>query len=266
MAMNQRLLACGTVLLALFHSSSAVGAKAPSAASKIDHVWFGTFIATLRDGKISHDVTALIVEQDGARLTGSVGPSIDRQSPLLDGTINHGNLSFRIEGGGGIAFVLRFRKGHLVGTASGSRLNAVLDLTPAPGVMPHAQLVAEITAADAESFAAYDSCNADQYMALLSPDLEFYQDNQPVKDRQGIINSLKNRCAEGLVYRRELDPSSLIINSAPPYDAIEAGIHRIYSKQPDGSEHLAATVRFTMVWSKKSGTWQLIRAVSYDHR
>ena len=35
--------------------------------------------------------------------------------------------------------------------------------------------------ADARNFAAYDSCRADQYMASLSPDLEFYQDNQPVK-------------------------------------------------------------------------------------
>jgi hypothetical protein len=101
---------------------------------------------------------------------------------------------------------------------------------------------------------------------LFSPDLEFYQDNQPVKNRQEIIDSLNYRCTEGIKFRRELDQSSLIINSAPPYDAIEAGVHRIYSKQPDGSEHLEATVRFTMVWSKKSGTWQLIRVVSYDHR
>jgi ketosteroid isomerase-like protein len=132
--------------------------------------------------------------------------------------------------------------------------------------MSHAQLVAEITAADARSFAAYEACNADQYMASLSQDLEFYQDNQPVKNRQEIIDSLNYRCAEGLKYRRELDQSSLIINSTPPSDAIEAGLQRIYSKQPDGSERLEATVRFTLVWSKTSGRWQLIRAISYDHR
>ena len=103
-------------------------------------------------------------------------------------------------------------------------------------------------------------------MASPRPDLEFYQDDPPVKNRQEIIDSLKYRCAEGIKLRRELDQSSLIINSAPPCDAMEAGLHRIYSKQPDGSEHLEATVRFTLVWSKRSKAWQLIRVISYDHR
>ena len=210
-------------------------------------------------------MTALILEQDGSKLSGSVGPSIDRLAPIAAGSIRGNNISFHIEAAG-IAFALHLNHGHLVGTAIGGGANAVLDLTPAPGLMPHAQLVAEITAADARNFAAYDSCNADQYMASLSPDLEFYQDNQPVKNRQEIIDSLNYRCAEGIKLRRELDQSSLIINSAPPYYAIEAGIHRIYSKHPDGREHLEATVRFTLVWSKKSGTWQLFRVVSYDHR
>ena len=259
-----RLLASG-ILLGLLHSNSALSATSPSAANGIDHVWFGTFTNTLPNGKISHDVTALILEQDGSKLSGSVGPSIDRLAPIVAGSISGKNISFHIEAAG-IAFALRLDHGHLVGTATGGGANAVLDLTPAPGLMPHAQLVAEITAADARNFAAYDSCNANQYTASLSPDLEFYQDNQPVKNRQQIIDSLNYRCAEGIQLRRELDQSSLIINSAPPCCAIEAGLHRIYSKQPDGSEHLEATVRFTLVWSKKSGAWQLIRVVSYDHR
>jgi ketosteroid isomerase-like protein len=267
MAMNiNRLVASGIILLCLLHSNFALSATTPSAASRIDHVWFGSFVDTLPDGKITHNVTALILEHDGSKLSGSVGPSIDQLAPIVAGSLSGDNISFRIEAGGGIAFALRLNNGHLVGTAVGSRVNAVLDLTPAPGLMPHAQLVTEITAADARTFAAYESCNAEQYMASLSPDLEFYQDNQPVKNRQQIIDSLNQRCAEGIKYRRELDQSSLIINSAPPYDAIEAGIQRVYSPQPDRSEHLEATVRFTMVWSKKSGTWQLIRVVSYDHR
>jgi hypothetical protein len=57
--------------------------------------------------------------------------------------------------------------------------------------MSHEQLVAEITAADARSFVAYDSCNADQYRTTLSPDLEFYQDNQPVKNQQEIVAAVR---------------------------------------------------------------------------
>lgn len=65
--------------------------------------------------------------------------------------------------------------------------------------------------------------------------------------------------------RRELAPASLIIDAAPGYGAIEAGTHRFYSKQKDGSEHLDATAEFTEVWTKVSGRWQLARIISYDH-
>lgn len=265
MNINRRL-ASGIIVLGLLPFNLAWGATTPSAASGIDHAWFGTFTNNLPDGKISHDVSALVLEQDGSKLSGGVGPSMDRLAPILAGTVDGNDISFHIDGGGGITFALRLNAGHLLGTAKGSRVNAVLDLTPAPGLMPHAQLVAEITAADARNFDAYDSCNANQYRTSLSPDLEFYQDNQPVKNQQEIIDSLNYRCAEGIQYRRELDQPSLIINATPPNYAIEAGIQRIYSKQPDGSEHLEATVRFTLVWSKKSGAWQIVRAVSYDHR
>ncbi len=260
------ILAPGIVLLGLLQSNLAWSETASPATSRIDRVWFGAFTNTLADGKISHDVTALVLEQDGAKLSGSVGPSMDRLAPITEGSINGSGISFRMEAAGGVAFALFLNGGHLVGTAKGSRVNAILDLVPAPALMPHAQLVAEIAAADAQNFAAYENCNADQYRAFLSPTLEFYQDNQPVKNQQQIIDSLNYRCAEGITYRRELEQSSLIVNSAPPTDAIEAGLQRIYSKQPDGSERLEATVRFTMIWSKKSGTWQFIRVVSYDHR
>jgi ketosteroid isomerase-like protein len=263
--MMKRLPAFAIALLGLLHSGPVRSAPPPSAANGIDRVWFGTFINTLADGKISHDMTALILERDNTKLSGRVGPSIDRLAPIVAGRISGNDISFHIAGAG-IAFALRLNQGHLVGTASGTGVNAILDLSPAPGLMPHAQLVAEITAADAQNFAAYDSCDTGRYGQALSPDLEFYQDNQPVKNRQEIIDSLSYRCREGIELRRELDRSSLIINAAPPYDAIEAGLHRIYSKQPDGTEHLEATARFTSVWSKKSGRWQLIRVVSYDHR
>jgi ketosteroid isomerase-like protein len=265
-AMNRnRLLVYGMTLLGLLLPGLAWSAATPSAESGIARVWFGAFTNTLREGKVSHDMTALVLKREDSKLSGGVGPSIDRLAPIVDGSMSGDKISFRIEAAG-IAFALRLSHGHLVGTAIGRGVNAALDLTPAPGLMPQTQLVAEITAADARNFAAYDNCNADQYRKSLSPDLEFYQDNQPVKNRQEIIDSLNYRCAEGIQLRRELDPSSLIINAAPPYCAIEAGLHRIYSKQPDGSEHLDATARFTLVWSKKSGTWRLLRAVSYDHR
>jgi len=256
--------AAALAIALLLHAGPGRAAESP--APKLDRVWFGTFTNTLADGKISHDVTALVLEQDGTKIAGSIGPTMDRLAPIDSGSIGGDTVSFHMAAAGGVTFALRLKDGHLTGTAKGSRINAVLDLAPAPGLMPHAQLVAEITAADAQNFAAYESCDAARYRASLSPELEFYQDNQPVKNQQQIIDSLNFRCAEGIQYRRELDQPSLIINAAPPTSAIEAGLQRIYSRQPDGSEHLEATVRFTMVWSRKSGAWQLTRVVSYDHR
>lgn len=46
--------------------------------------------------------------------------------------------------------------------------------------------------------------------------------------------------------------------------AIEAGTHRSYARQSDGTEHLDATARFTTAWSKQSGAWQVVRTISYD--
>jgi hypothetical protein len=43
-------------------------------------------------------------------------------------------------------------------------------------------------------------------------------------------------------------------------------MQRFYSRGQDGQEHLDATARFTNVWSKQTGTWKLVRVISYDHR
>jgi hypothetical protein len=60
--------------------------------------------------------------------------------------------------------------------------------------------------------------------------------------------------------------SSLVVNAVPGFGAIEAGTHRFYSRQRDGSEHLDATAQFTNVWSKETGSWKVVRVISYDHR
>jgi len=87
-------------LLGLLHSNLALSATLPSAANGIDHVWFGTLTNALPDGKISHDVTALILEQDLSKLSGSVGPSIDRLAPIEAGSISGNNISFHTRAAG----------------------------------------------------------------------------------------------------------------------------------------------------------------------
>ncbi len=239
-------------------------------ATSISGTWFGEFNVTNPDGKVSHDTAVLILQENGASLTGSAGPTVDRQSPMTAGKVDNGQVRFHLDAAGGMDFSLRPDAGHLLGTATinGPKgpMKAEVDVRPAPGLMPHAQLVQEIEDADRQEFAAFDACDEAGYAKFLSKDLEFYHDHTGEQGYEQNLKALRDRCAEGIQLRRELVDGALIVDAAPGYGAIEAGAHRFYSKQPDGSEHLDATAEFTMVWSKESGSWKLTRVISYDHR
>jgi hypothetical protein len=227
--------------------------------------WFGSFVVTNPNGKISHDVAAIVLERNGAEITGTAGPTIDQQMPFSNAHITGNSLSFTVNAQGGIAFELHGTANHLEGTASGNSLKAQLDLAPAPGLLPHAKLVQEITDAGEQMFNAFGSCDVDKYKTFLSRDLEFYHDRVGKQDYDQNLQAMQNRCAEGILLRRDLVDGTLVVNAAPGFGAIESGSHRFYSKQPDGSEHLDATAQFANVWSKASGHWQLVRVISFDH-
>jgi hypothetical protein len=93
-----------------------------------------------------------------------------------------------------------------------------------------------------------------RFAAFFSDKVEFYQDRIGLRGYDSNLTSFRQRCDEGIQLRRELVEDSLIINSVPGFGAIEAGMHRFYSRRSDGSKHLDATARFTNLWSKESGT------------
>ena len=227
--------------------------------------WFGSIAITGPDGNTSHD-TAVMVISPGATVGGSIGQTIDRQTAFSNTQVTGNTLRFHLDAAGGLDFTLRLDGRRITGTAAGGPTKAELDLHPAPGLVPHDRLVQEITAADRALFAAFEACDAKDYGSFLSPDLEFYQDRTGKTDYAQNLQSLKDRCNEGIRLRRELVEGTLVINAAPGFGAIEAGTQRFYSRQADGSEHLDATSQFTNVWSKASGNWKLVRIVSYDHR
>jgi ketosteroid isomerase-like protein len=235
----------------------------------ISGTWSGTFAIANPNGTVSHNQVVVRFESQESTLNGSIGPNIDAQSPFVDGHIVGKVVTFRVPAGRVTEFTLHLSKGHLygraVGTGTNSSEHAELDLQRAPALLPHAQLAAEISAADHQIFEAYENCDLERYGNFLSDDLEFYQDNIGARDRDQILASMRNRCKEGIHLRRHLDDKTLIIDAVPPYDAVEAGIQEIYSLQQDGSEHLDATVRFTLIWTKKSGSWQQTRVISFDH-
>lgn len=238
---------------------------AQTAASKIAGTWFGDFLITNPDGRISHNKAVLVVEEHGSKLSGSIGPTVDQQNPFADAQVENGALRFHLNAAGGLDFVLQLTDGRLKGTASGARMKAALELRPVSGLLPHQQLVDEILAADGNLFDAFGACDVTRFAGFLSPDLEFYQDNIGKSDYAETLQATKNRCAEGIQLRRELVKDSVVVNALPGTGAVEAGTHRFYSRKPNGTEHLDATARFTEIWSKDSGTWKLVREISYDH-
>ena len=260
-SMPTRSAAAASFLLALATASLSAQQASPSAFAG---TWFGSFTVTAPDGSQHRDSAVLVLHEEDGRLTGRMGSAIDQLAPIRDIQVNGNAVRFHMDAAGGLDFTLKLAAGHLTGASSGN-MHASVDVQPAPGLLPHDQLVAEITEADRKSFEAFDACDAHGYGSYLAPDLEFYRDKLGKTDFQYQLDSLRQRCGEGIVLRRELDPASLVIDAAPGNEAIEAGTHRFYSKQKDGSEHLDATAEFTEIWSKASGHWQLERVISYDH-
>jgi ketosteroid isomerase-like protein len=233
--------------------------------SAFSGTWYGSFRVVTPDGRPMRDNAVLVLACDGGTVTGSGGGKIDQQSPISHVELNGDEIRFHMDPMGGLDFHLKRQGSHLVGIAEG-KVKAEIDVQPAPGLLPHKQLVAEITEVDRRLFEAFDTCNVDAYASYLSPDLEFYHDEGGKTGYQEQLDSLRQRCGEGLVLRRDLVKESVVIDAAPGFGAIEAGTHRFYARQKDGTEHLDAMAKFTEIWSKASGSWKLVRVISYDHR
>lgn len=236
-----------------------------SSCSTFSGTWYGSFRIVTPEGKSTRDNAVIVLAGDCGHITGSAGSGIDQQMPITSVQVTGDEIRFHMDAMGGLDFQLKRRGNHLAGTASG-KVNVAIDVQPAPGLLPHDQLVNEITETDRNLFEAFDTCNVDAYASYLSPDLEFYHDQGGKTGYQEQLDSLRQRCSEGLVLRRELVKDSLVVNSAPGFGAIEAGTHQFYTKQKDGTEHLDATAKFTEIWTKATGSWKLVRVISYGHQ
>lgn len=232
--------------------------------SPFSGTWYGSFRVVGPDGSSTRNNAVIVLTGDCRNMTGSAGSSIDQQSPISSVRVAGNQIRFHMEAAGGLDFQLKPRGNHLAGTSNGE-VRALIDVLLAPGLLPHDQLVAEIKDADRKLFDAFDTCNVAAYGSFLSPDLEFYHDQRGRQGYRDQLDSLRQRCAQGQVLRRELVQDSLVIDAAPGFGAIEAGTHQFYAKQNGGPEHLDSTASFTEIWSKASGTWKLVRVISYDH-
>jgi ketosteroid isomerase-like protein len=116
---------------------------------------------------------------------------------------------------------------------------------------------------DARVFDAFNAHNADALMAMFTDDLEFYQDNDGLKNYQQCFGDFKKMFASASDIRRDLVKGSLEVYPIKNYGAIEIGAHR-FCHTEKGKEECGA-FKFVHVWRKVEDSWKLSRVISYGH-
>ncbi|MBK9242840.1 MAG: hypothetical protein IPL75_21845 [Acidobacteria bacterium] len=94
--------------------------------------WDGTFIATV-NGQQEDDVVFMTLTQKGAVLTGTVGPSLDRQWAIIGGKVEGTKVTFDTQSDGPfVKFTLTLVDGRLKGDAvaemDGQKMTAKVDV------------------------------------------------------------------------------------------------------------------------------------------
>jgi len=80
--------------------------------------WTGTLTADGEDPGPAH----LVLKQEGAKLTGTAGPSADKQHEIQNGKAEDGKVTFEVvEENGTIKFVLKQEGDGITGTVSKDR-------------------------------------------------------------------------------------------------------------------------------------------------
>jgi ketosteroid isomerase-like protein len=126
------------------------------------------------------------------------------------------------------------------------------------------QLRNTITSMDHKLFDAFNAHNADALMGLFTDDVEFFQDNDGLKDYQRCFRDFKALFASNTDIRREIVPESLEVYPIKDYGAIEIGTHRFCHKENGHIE--CAAFKFVMIWRQIGESWKVSRVVSYGHK
>lgn len=97
--------------------------------------WSGSFDITGPDGETKADTAVLNLKQDGGKITGTAGPSEDKQFEIKTGKIDGDKIALEvvIEDGGVLTFDLALAADHIKGDVKGQmgdeKMTAKLDVT-----------------------------------------------------------------------------------------------------------------------------------------
>jgi hypothetical protein len=124
-------------------------------------------------------------------------------------------------------------------------------------------LQSEIERMNSAVFAALNARDHRALQTFFARDLEFYQDDDGVKNYAQRMNDFSEMFRQSSAIRRELIPGSLEVYPIKNYGATEVGSHRFCHNENDRAE--CGTFKCLHVWRKTETTWQLSRIVSYAH-
>ncbi|HEV8130810.1 MAG TPA: hypothetical protein VGQ81_06135 [Acidobacteriota bacterium] len=105
-----------------------------ASAADVSGKWTGSFDVTAPNGETKNDRAVMNLKQNGDEITGTAGPSDERQWAIGKGKIEGDKITFEVQTNEPlIKFELRLIDGHLKGEASGEggggTMKAKVDLT-----------------------------------------------------------------------------------------------------------------------------------------
>jgi len=125
---------------------------------------------------------------------------------------------------------------------------------------------------DSLFWAAYNACDVEGMLQLVSDDLEFYHDKGgPTYGKEAFGKSLANNLCGNKDFhlRREAVAGTVHIfpmkSKDTIYGAILSGDHVFYINETGKKEFKDGLAKFTHLWVIRDGRWVMKRILSYDH-
>lgn len=225
--------------------------------------WAGEIEIHAPGGNVEHGKAILWLREKNGHVSGCIGESVEKQTPIEDAVINGNELKFSSPVRDSVAaFDLHETGGNLTGAGKMGAVSFELDLKAAPRTHTLYEQIATLDSALFDAVNARDLATCER---MFTKDLEFYHDRDGVTNYAQNVDSFRRQFALPERIRRELDDSTLEVYPIKDFGAIESGVHYFYTSYPGQKEQLTATAKFVHVWQHKNGKWQISRVVSYDH-
>ena len=125
------------------------------------------------------------------------------------------------------------------------------------------ELFETIARMDQQIFTAFNAHDLDRLMSMFTEDVEFFQDNDGLKNHAQIREDFGKLFASVPDIRRDIIAGTLQVHPIKDYGAIETGEHRFCHKE-NGKDD-CGTFKFLTIWRKSGESWKISRVVSYGH-